>query len=84
LSWNQRTFFKKKRLPGWGANPGPLDFLIYFLIFHHFTAEPQRLPWNQRTFIWSNFSTNSQYLPMYGRKCQLFIPSVLGIGKVLF
>jgi hypothetical protein len=29
--------------PGWGANPGPLD-LIYFLIFHHFTAEPQRLP----------------------------------------
>jgi hypothetical protein len=30
-------------LPGWGANPGPLD-LIYFLIFHHFTAEPQRLP----------------------------------------
>jgi hypothetical protein len=29
--------------PGWGANPGPLDF-IYFLIFNHFTAEPQRLP----------------------------------------
>jgi hypothetical protein len=22
---------------------GPLDF-IYFLLFHHFTAEPQRLP----------------------------------------
>jgi hypothetical protein len=36
--------FKKRGCPGWGANPGPLDF-IYFLIFHHFTAEPQRLPW---------------------------------------
>jgi hypothetical protein len=34
-----------KRLPGvrWGANPGPFDF-IYFLSFHHLTAEPQRLP----------------------------------------
>jgi hypothetical protein len=28
--------------PGWGANPGPLNF-IYFLIYHHFTAEPQLL-----------------------------------------
>jgi hypothetical protein len=37
-------FFKKKEVArGWGANPGPLSF-IYFHIFHHFTAEPQRLP----------------------------------------
>jgi hypothetical protein len=33
----------KRGCLGWGANPGPLDF-IYFLIFNHFTAEPQRLP----------------------------------------
>jgi hypothetical protein len=35
--------FKNIGCPGCGANPGPLNF-IYFLIFHHFTAEPQRLP----------------------------------------
>jgi hypothetical protein len=31
---NERTvvFFKKRGCPGWGANPGPLNF-IYFLIF---------------------------------------------------
>jgi hypothetical protein len=38
-------FFLKSCL-GWGANPGPLNF-IYFLIFHHFTAEPQRLKFTQ-------------------------------------
>jgi hypothetical protein len=38
---------KKRGCPGWGANPGPLN-IIYFLIFHHFTTEPQRLP----TFFW--------------------------------
>jgi hypothetical protein len=26
------SLFKKRGCPGWGANPGPLDF-IYFLIF---------------------------------------------------
>jgi hypothetical protein len=36
------SYFFKRGCPGWGANPGPLD-IIYFLIFHHFTAEPQRL-----------------------------------------
>jgi hypothetical protein len=36
-------FLKKRGCPGWVANLGPLHF-IYFLIFHHFTAEPQRLP----------------------------------------
>jgi hypothetical protein len=40
---NAFYYLKKRGCPGWGANPGPLDF-IYFLIFHHFTAEPQRLP----------------------------------------
>jgi hypothetical protein len=37
------TFLFLRGCPGWGANPGPLDF-IYFLIFHLLTAEPQRLP----------------------------------------
>jgi hypothetical protein len=36
-------------LPGWGAKPGPLNF-IYFLIFHHFTTEPQRLPLFKKAF----------------------------------
>jgi hypothetical protein len=40
------SFFKKSGCPGWGANPGPLK-LIYFIIFHHFTADPQRLPRGQ-------------------------------------
>jgi hypothetical protein len=43
------SHFKKRGCPGWGANPGPVD-IIYFLIFHHFTAEPQRLP-NQPIFL---------------------------------
>jgi ABC-type spermidine/putrescine transport system permease subunit I len=37
------AFLKKRGCPGWGANPGPLNF-FYFPVFHHFTAEPQRLP----------------------------------------
>jgi hypothetical protein len=36
-------FLKKRGCLGWGANPGPFDF-IYCLIYNHFTAEPQRLP----------------------------------------
>jgi hypothetical protein len=32
-----------KRLPGVGSEPGSSHF-IYIFIFHHFTAEPQRLP----------------------------------------
>jgi hypothetical protein len=32
-----KIFFLKRGCPGWGANPGLLDF-IYFLILHHFTA----------------------------------------------
>jgi hypothetical protein len=35
----QIRFFKIDR----GVNPGSFD-LDYFLIFQHFTAEPQRLP----------------------------------------
>jgi hypothetical protein len=38
------VYFFKEVARGWGANPGPLDF-IYFLIFYHITAEPQRLPY---------------------------------------
>jgi hypothetical protein len=38
---NRSLNFLKRGCPGWGANPGPLNF-IYFLIFHHLTAEPQR------------------------------------------
>jgi hypothetical protein len=30
-----KVTFKKRGCPGWGANPGPLDF-IYFIIFRHF------------------------------------------------
>jgi hypothetical protein len=37
----QIVSFLKKEVAR-GANPGPLNF-IYFLIFHHFTAEPQFL-----------------------------------------
>jgi hypothetical protein len=32
-----------KGCPGWGANPGPF-FISFIFSFHHFTAEPQRLP----------------------------------------
>jgi hypothetical protein len=32
-----------KVVRAWGANPGSFD-LVYFLIFHHCTAEPQRPP----------------------------------------
>jgi hypothetical protein len=42
-------FYFLKRLPRWGVNQGPLD-LIYFLIFHHLTAEPQRLPIQRYSF----------------------------------
>jgi hypothetical protein len=37
------TFFKKKRLPGVGSEPGSSRFNL-FSHFHHPTAEPQRLP----------------------------------------
>jgi hypothetical protein len=36
-------FFLKKRLPGVGSKPGSSQFHL-FSHFHHFTAEPQRLP----------------------------------------
>jgi hypothetical protein len=52
LSVSKKTLFFKKEVArgtGWGANPGPLDF-IYFLIFLPFTAEPQRLPLSKKTF----------------------------------
>jgi hypothetical protein len=40
---NALFHFLKRGCPWWGAIPGPLNF-IYFPNFHHFTAEPQRLP----------------------------------------
>jgi hypothetical protein len=38
-----RRFFIKKRLPGVGSEPRSSQFHL-FSHFHHFTAEPQRLP----------------------------------------
>jgi hypothetical protein len=34
----------KRGCPGWGANPGLLEIIYRYSNFHHFTAEPQRLP----------------------------------------
>jgi hypothetical protein len=45
---------KKTGCQGWGANPGPLNF-IYFLIFHLFTAEPQRLSENVNLLLYVNY-----------------------------
>jgi hypothetical protein len=39
----KKFFFKKKRLPGVGSEPGSSQFHL-FSHFHHFTSEPQRLP----------------------------------------
>jgi hypothetical protein len=36
-------FFLKKGCPGWGVNPGPLDF-IYFLIFTTLPLSPSGSP----------------------------------------
>jgi hypothetical protein len=73
----------------WGANPGPLDF-IYFLIFHHFTAEPQRLPLgrgrnSKLKFVpWENFWTLAELydekLALSGRPCRCRLGNVISIS----
>jgi hypothetical protein len=45
-SMGANTFFKKRGCPGWGANPGPLDF-IYFLIFTTLPLSHSGSPWGQ-------------------------------------
>jgi hypothetical protein len=64
-------FFLKRGCLGWGANPGPLEF-IYFLNFHRFTAEPQRLP---------NSSSSSYSLSFC---CPLFTQARSGLGFCIF
>jgi hypothetical protein len=68
-SFNESLFLKKRGCPGWGANPGPLEF-IYFLILHHFTAEPQRLPYSfneSHSFVESATFDKSHFMSMWAR-----------------
>jgi hypothetical protein len=75
---------------GWGANPSPLD-LIYFLIFHHFTAEPQRLPAMipSLPMIWTNqpmikWKKGCTYVCGYIFSDSMKIGWPWGHGKVLY
>jgi hypothetical protein len=47
----------KKRLPGVGSEPGASGFHL-FSHFHHFTAEPQRLPQVQNITSGANPKTS--------------------------
>jgi hypothetical protein len=74
-----------KRLPGVGEQTRVLLIFIYFLIFHHFTAEPQRLPYSnnhwdtglQENAIVFVFKSNSQRMR---RLCGRVPPVYKGLG----
>jgi hypothetical protein len=51
-----------KRLPGWGANPG--SFVSFIFSFHHFTAEPQRLPIDSSNYQFKTKPFRSRYEPL--------------------